>query len=316
MKREHIYIVAFVLVALLIIGGIYQFYFRGLLEQYGQSVARRDQLRQRLTELAGPEEFGGYRPASLVSAWRGHIQPWTDALESRASYYRLEEVKVDPVPEGKIPKFHYAEEFEKRVLELQQYAFTRNPPCQIPADLFGYFGAPTPESIAGRSVTAQQVVDWLRQFDTGARLLRLFIDAGAETIQDFQIWPVRSDYDDMLEMHPVGVRITIRMEKLVAFLESLQRADRYFSVGALSIQNANLISWYDPTLQVSMFVTQAQLPVDVVEAAAAVAGGGVSEGAVSVQSMEDQMREMRRAWVAKQKKPSWWSEFRRQWLPF
>lgn len=330
MKREQIYVVLGVVAVLLTIGGVYQFYFSNLLDQYSQNIARREQLRTRLLELAGPDGFDGYRPASLVSAWRGYIQPWTDALQARAAYFNVEDVAVDPVPEGKIPKFHYAEEFNKRVLALQTYAYTRNPPCQIPADLFGYFGAPTPDSIVTRSVTSQQVVDWLRQFENGARLLRLFIDAGAEAIQEFQIWPARRQFEDMVDMHTVGVQLTIRMEKLAQFIDDLQRANRYFSVDALSIQNSDLLTYYDPPLQVGLLVTQAQLPPEIVRQVTASGDGSPAEGAAAAgvsatsgKSLLELMREMQASaggTVAPVRRESgfsrWWKDFRRQWLPF
>ncbi len=325
MKREQAYIVVGVLLVLLTIGGIYQFYFKGLLDQYSQNIARRELLRTRLVELASTDGFSGYRPASLVSAWRGYIQPWTDALESRASYYRIDEVVVDPVPEGKIPKFHYAEEFDKRVLNLRTYAYSRNPPCQIPADLYGYFGVPTPDSIVARSVTSQEVVTWLQQFERGAQLLRLFIDAGAETIQEFHIWPVRTEHDGTLEMYTVGALISIRMERLAQFLDDLQRANRYISVDGLSIENSNLISWYDPSLQVRMLLTQAKLPAGVVpdsQAATAAAEPGRG-GPPPGMSLREYMRQTLGA--TEQSAPPvpegsgfsrWWKDFRRAWLPF
>lgn len=330
MKRDHLYIVLGILVMLLTIGGVYQFYFSGLLQQYSQNIARREQLSARLLELSGSDGFEGYRPASLVSAWRGYIQPWSDAIEARASYFRMDEIAVDPVPEGKIPKFYYAEEFDKRVLNLRTYAYSRNPPCQIPPDLFGYFGAPTPDSIVARSVTNQQVVDWLRQFETGARLLRLFIDAGAEAVQEFQIWPTRKQFEDMVEMHTVGAQFTIRMDKLAQFLDDLQRANRYFSVDALSIQNTNLIAWYDPPLQVRILVTQAQLPPEVVQAVTGGGDGPVAAGAAPAvgvatpgKTLAELMRDMQRSQSggdASAPKPGgfsrWWKDFRRQWLPF
>ena len=322
MKREHLYFAAIAVVAVVLAGAVYQFYFQGLLQDYRDNVARRNLLRTRLAELH--EEFQGVRPTVLVSHWRGNLQPWADTVENRLAFFRMDELPIDPIPDNTLPKFHYTQEFDKRVRDLQNYAFTRNPPCQLPQGLFNYFGTPTPDSVQALSVSAAEVTQWLRQFDRSARHLRIFIDAGAEHISQFEIWPPQREDGDLLVKHTVGATFGIRMERLLRFLDSVQRADRFMSVDSLRIETPNLIAWPEQPLIVSMVLTQARAPEAVVQEAAAAATTGAAapvldEGQRAMRERIDRMRrEAMEAHMARQQaraRTGWWWSFR-EWIGF
>jgi hypothetical protein len=63
---------------------------------------------------------------------------------------------------------------------------------------------------------------------------------------------------EVLEMRTVGFSFLMRAEDLVAFLQALQRENRYFNVNAIRVKNRNLLSdpaYGPPYLEVEMLLT-------------------------------------------------------------
>jgi len=277
MSKEHVIAVAVFLCVLLALGGVYQFYFKERVYAYTENVEFQKKLEERLDHLG--KTFSNTKPEVIVSAWRNEIQPWADAVAQRAAFFVSEDYGVEPVPERQIPKFHYEEQYHKLFLQLQQDAYTRQPPCQIPPTTFG---APRPEDFRGNTMSRDEVVKWLTRINYGCAVTRMLIKANAYTIDAVELWPPRKEYGKLLRMQTVGYQFTMTLRDLVAFLDSLRSQNRYVTIDAISIQNPYLRTPWDPVLTVQLLLTQASFVTERgTEAGGAAAPGGGPSVAMS-----------------------------------
>ncbi|MFP4173723.1 MAG: hypothetical protein ACLFV4_12505 [Candidatus Hydrogenedentota bacterium] len=283
----NIYKIAPIVMVLLFVaalGGSWQFYFRERLEQYAENQQHLEELEEKLNTLESAfaaEDGGVVDPEFVIARWQEAVEPWSEALTQRASFFEIEALPEEPlVPEDETPRFYYEEQIEERVQELFQYAWDNN--CNIPQTTFG---VPTQEQVSGQEVNREQAERWLRRFNFGDAAMRRFIDANALQINEFQVWPPRMEYG-ILEMRTVGAFFYMRINDLVPMLESFGREDQYYTVDALRITNTQLIAQQNPPLQIEMLLTQARFIADEDEREAAASrraqqqgqGGGGSGG--------------------------------------
>lgn len=279
MNRYKIAPIVMVLLFLAALGGSWQFYFKERLEQYAENQQHLEELEEKLSTLRdtfAAEDGGVVDPEFVIARWREAVEPWSEALTQRASFFEIEALPDEPlVPEDVTARFYYEEQIEEEVQDLFQYAWDNN--CNIPQTTFG---VPTQEQVSGQEIDREQAERWLRRFNFGAAAMRRLIDANALQINEFQVWPPRMEYG-MLEMRTVGAFFYMRINDLVPMLESFGREDQYYTVDALRITNTQLIAQQNPPLQIEMLLTQARFIADEEErqaAASRTAQGGQGRG--------------------------------------
>ncbi|MBI4557398.1 MAG: hypothetical protein HY706_07440 [Candidatus Hydrogenedentes bacterium] len=320
-------IIAFVVLLLVVsaFGGVYQFYFKQRLEEYSKDQAYLDQLKGKLVALE--KTFFKTRPDIVVDQWRGAVQPWVVAVEGRSRYFSPANMyEFEPVPEGKIPKFHYQEQLPRMLEQLQRDANVRG--CIIP---YTTFGMPTGESLGGHSVLKADVETWLRSVSLGCYMTRLLIDAKATRVNQVEIWPTRVQFD-VLEMQTIGFSFEMSLENFVSLAEKMRRDSHYYTFEALRVENPYLRYPYagGPPLQINMLLTTAKFlpdksvlstqPVggqEIVTAAATGPAGAGARGQMSSSAADQLMKTLAGpsapAPAAKAPEPpsGFWKNFRR-----
>ncbi len=248
--------IVMVLLFLAALGGSWQFYFRERLEQYAENQQHRQALAQKLDTLSSTfaaEDGGTVEPEFVIAQWRDAVEPWSQALTQRASFFEIEALPDEPlVPEDATPRFYYEERIEEKVNDLFRYAWENN--CAIPQTTFG---VPSGEQVAGQQIDREQAERWLRRFNFGDSVMRRLIDANALQINELEVWPPRVEYG-ILEMRTVGAFFFMRINDLVPMLEAFGREDQFYTVDGLRISNTQLIAQQNPPLQVEMLLTQAR----------------------------------------------------------
>lgn len=254
MKLRREYVIAILAVGLVLAaaGSVYQFYYKQRLDRYAENVTTLASLEAALVDLE--TTFENKDPEGLITHLRNQVQPLAEKVVQRAQFFNTgDALQIDPIPEGKLLRFYYTDEFVKMLNELRQDAVSRTPGCPYPDA--STFGAPRPEELEGRTVTEQQVKQWLRLIKFGSAAVRMLMDAKALSIYDVQVWPARSE--DLLWMRTVGLSFVMRYADLVAFIDKLQLDNRYFNINAISLQNRYLRWPTEPPVEVQMLLTQA-----------------------------------------------------------
>jgi type II secretory pathway pseudopilin PulG len=256
MKVRREYIIAILIVGLIFaaVGAAYQFFYKARLAQYDANTQALQNLENALTALE--TQFESKIPEDLIKARKGMVQPLAEQVVQRAAFFNTAELlQIDPIPEGKLLRFYYSDQFNKMLNELRQDAYSRTPYCAYPE--MSTFGAPRPDELEGRTVTEQEVKDWLSLIKFGATMMRMLMDAKAVAVYDVQMWPERQDYDNLLKMRTVGLSFVMRYGDLVAWLDKLRLENRYFDVNGIGVQNRYLRWAIEPPVEVQMLLTQA-----------------------------------------------------------
>lgn len=243
-----------VLVCILaVFGGVHQFYYKERWAEYKKNVEHLEALEQAYDTLS--ETFEGYEPEVLIGWTIGQVGPLEREVLARAEFFNTGDfLEIDPIPQGRMLRFYYKEEFEKKIREMRADARSRVPYCPYPETTFG---APHPDGLAGSVLSPNQVATYLRKINFGCSMIRMLMDADAVQISRVELWPPRKECGGLLNMHTVGLRFVMRLEDLTKFLDERRLDDRYFTVDAINIQNRYL-SWpVAPPVEVRMLLTQA-----------------------------------------------------------
>jgi len=252
MTREHIVVLVVFILVLATLGSVYQFYYVPRLKIYAENRATRDKLADAFKRVES--KFNKTDPDIVVEAVAAEIQPLREEISRRSQFFNLSDfTQIDDIPENKMLRFYYVEQYNKYINELSQEAFARN--ISIPEDLS--FGAPRPEDLEGKSMTVAEVRQGLRAIRFGGSMVRLLMDNKAYSVNQVVVWPKRPDCDGLLSLITTGMNFYITYADLVNFMEKLRTGDRYLVVNGLSIQNQYLQWQYEPPLLVSMLLTQA-----------------------------------------------------------
>jgi hypothetical protein len=254
LRREYVIAVLAVLAVAAAIGAVYQFYYKQRLAQYG---ANLDKLKDLETALKNLETaFENKDPETYIKGLRAQVQPLAEKVVQRAQFFSTSDaLQIDPVPEGKLLRFWYAEQFNKLLEDLRKDAVSRTPYIQYPES--STFGAPRPEELEGRNVTNLEVKGWLRLIKLGSYVTRMLMDAKAAAVYDVAIWSPRYDFDNLLVMRTVGLSFLMRYSDLAAFVDKLRLEDRYFNINAISVQNRYMRWPTEPPVEVRLLLTQA-----------------------------------------------------------
>lgn len=308
MKKGTVIATLILLVALAGAGAVYQFYVKELLAKFQEHQVQEAKLTAKIKDMK--ETFSGTRPELVLATWRGETQPWVDAVARRSRFFNLGEIPLNVlVPEERIPKFYWREEYPKREEKLRLDAWDSS--CTL-----GNVGFGLNSTVEGRNPSREQVSEWLTTFEFGAAMTRLLIRANVASIDEVNLWEPRPGKGNM-EIRTTGLSFTVpSMKELATFLESLRHRDRYFSVEALSVSNRTLRDPYSP-LQVDMILSQAIYLGRDKGGGGAVAGGppGPGLGPGNAQQRFSSFFATRGG-SPQTKERSWWQNFRKKWLPF
>ncbi len=293
LRREHIIAIGALVAMLMIVGAVYQFYYVKKKAEYDKNLKQMQDIENTLKRMQ--DTFKGVKPEAFVKAINAQVQPLAEEVVRRAQYFNTgESLQVDPIPEGKMLKFYYADEFGKRLNELRQDAMGRVPYCPYPDT--SSFGAPRPEEFENRTLTEQDVRRGLKWLRFGCTIVKMLMDAKAVAIYQVEIWPPRPDFDKMLSMRTVGLQFVMKYADLAAFIESLRVSDRYFNVNAIDIENPYLRWQQEPPLQVWMLISEADFvpppasarPAPLTAAAAPGATPGLPGPSLTEQRLKEQ----------------------------
>jgi len=234
-------------------GAVWQFYYKERLAEYTKNTERLEALDKAYDRLT--DTFEGHDPEVYISWTIGQVGPLERQLIQWSEFFNTADfLEIDPIPQGQMLRFYYKEEFEKRLRELRADARARVPYCPYPETTFG---APHPDDLAGRTLTPNQVANYLRKVQFGCSMVRMIMDGDAVEIRDVILWSPRKDSRGLLNKHTAGLRFVMRLEDLVKFLDEMRLDNRYFTVDALNIQNPYMRWRVEPPVEVRMLLTQA-----------------------------------------------------------
>ncbi len=251
MHRESVFLVVILVIIAAVFGAGYQFYFKERLQLYAEDKKLAEDLDRKLTELES--KFSNTRPDRVIEVWSAAVQPWIEAVNDRKKVFTLGTVtEVVPVPEGKMPRFHYEEQYNQMFTALLQEVYQKG--VYFPQTSFG---APPPSAMTGRAPTAEEVQAYLELIAFGSDTVRLLINNGIRQIFALEIWPPWQQ--GTLEMRSVGVSFMAPLRTVVDFIDNLSSDERqYFNVNAIRIANRSLRLSADPMLEVAMVFTRAR----------------------------------------------------------
>ncbi len=318
MKKSVIFLTALLLATIAGTYAVYELYVKQRMKELGEHMAQEKVLHARILQLQ--DTFAKTEPDAILELWRKSTQPWYDAVQGRSQYFTLGDfAKEVEIPEDAIPKIYYRQELPKRIQSLADYAADKQVilsdiNCGVPkADYFGAGTNPEPEEIATH----------LEEYDYCAAMSKLVVDAKPISVNPLRIWPEKEEEakSGMVVKRTTGISMQISTQALVRFFDKLAQEDRYFRIDEFKISNTNLHQ-PDPPLTVDMVLTQAYFRPKKSAASAAVVDGGQSAevnqrltslfgGAADAggsRASRDENDE--------EAEPTWWQQFRRQWLPF
>ena len=267
MYRESVFLAIILVILAAVLGGGYQFYFKERLQQYAEDEKVYQDLEKKLSELES--KFSNTRPDRVLEVWSAAVQPWVEAVNDRKKIFNLgTATEIVPVPEGKIPRFHYEEQYNQMFATLLQETYQKG--VYFPQTSFG---APAPSTLTGRAPTAEEVHAWLQLIAFGSDTVRLLMNNGAVQIFAIEVWPPWQQ--GTLEMRSVGLSFSMTLRNLVDFIDNLTGDPRqYYNINAIRIANRSLRLSADPLLEVAMVLTRAKFDETAAPATVAVAGGG------------------------------------------
>lgn len=313
MNKGLVIAIMLLISALAGMAALYQFYVKEIIKDLQEKTADREQIEKKLEDLE--TTFYKTKPEVIIKRWRQETQPWAEAVFQRTDFFELrDEPKPIQVPEGKIPKFFYVEEFPK--LEDRLWDYVDEKQCRIPNGL--NFNAPAPKSLTGKNPSAEEVETWMIDYEYGASIIRFVADSGASEIKSLAIWPsetILKGSAGTIERRRIGFDVFLKYEDLVTFLEKLRTSDRYFSVDVLKLTNRELLD-PDAELNAQMIVTQTHFIKKIVTAAA---GSSVPANAGSAKRPGAQARfrsMFPKRSIVPVEEESWWTRFRKNNLPF
>ncbi|HRI89110.1 MAG TPA: hypothetical protein PK869_12630, partial [Candidatus Hydrogenedentes bacterium] len=157
--------------------------------------------------------------------------------------------QIDPIPETRVLKSHYARQAQKIVGELYTEILTKQIYVNPRIDL--YFGMPRPDSLGGKTVHPIEVMYWSTNIQFGASVMRLLLDSEVGGIDDLHVWTPKEA--DGFKSYPVGVSMWMTMSGFCKLVEKLQNDDTMtITIQGFSIRNTALRASQDPWLKIDM----------------------------------------------------------------
>lgn len=319
-------LVIMVVLLLAAFGGMaagYQFYVKERMKELNDHLAREQALKNKIqqmqTAFADIETGEGIKPEFVLAEYRGKLGPWRDSVQRRGAYFDLNSDTSDiAVPEGAVPRYYYKEIYPKLLQDLNAKAYTEQ------TYLAARFPVPDPSAYDGQNPKPEVIEEHLRDIAFYTDIAELLIEHDAAQINEITIWPPVNDASirsgDLVK-RTTGLHFTMGLAELTNFWNTLLRDDQYWSVDALRINNTNLRN-ATPILDVQMLLTQARY---VEKQGAGLAAEGAAGATAGATPGFDPAQAFARFSLSRgggskaaeeKEERSWWSEFRRAWLPF
>lgn len=307
MKKDII----FMAVALmLVVGGLaaaHFMYINPKLQQQERDAQFAETLEKQLQTLS--KTFPDKNPQKLIDTWQQKETPWKEAVEERKQRLSATIQDVPTVPEDRMARYFYEEQFYKQVTELQQYVWNKGVQYMIN---IAHFDIPAPDQLANRQVSEKMVNKWLEQLSLGDAMVREVADATPFQIVAVVLWnpPVESG---VVDKQTFGLAFTMPLGRLVDFINKLTSDPQHFNrIDALKIANRNLVAYTDPPLEVQILLTR----VSYVEGRAP-SSGQTASGTVGASPFASRNllgsggisgRTVRNRTAVKQSSSSWWEK--------
>lgn len=308
MNRVYIVTALAVVVVAAALGGSYQFYFKGKIDEYREHQMQKERLVKKLTDLEST--FAGVKPERLVQEWKQQVNPWFNAVADEGRFFEFGVEAVPPVPPEVVsPRLYYKDEYEKMMRTLHQEAYPRAIP-------FTNFGVYDPNAIPNNTATREEVRDWLNKLHFGQEMIRLLLANNVVAIENIDVWPDKVEQDGMLVKRTVGARFVIALGDLVSFLEQLRSAERYYAVEAIRVSNPYLMTSPPPPVTVEMLLTLARFDAQKLEAvpAASASASSYASPMEALNTFGIRQGEIRMPQQSGFQR--WWRNFRKRYLPF
>lgn len=320
-------VVIMVFLLLAAFGGMaagYQFYVKDRMKELNDHLAREEALKNKIqqmqTAFADIETGKGIKPEFVLAEYRGQLGPWRESVQRRGAYFELRSDTQDiEVPEGSVPRYYYKEQYPKLLQDLTTKAYTEQTYLNPAA---ATFPVPDPASYDGQNPKPELIEEHLRDIAFYTDMAELLIAHNAVSINGIFPWPAVNDGNirsgDLIK-RSTGLDFSMGLGDLTNFWNTLLRDDQYWSIDALRITNTNLRD-PNPLLNVQMLLTQARYVEK--QAAGPAAGGdagGATAGIAGNLGFDPAQAFARFSAVrrdAEEEEPSWWSTFRKNWLPF
>ena len=318
-------LVIMVVLLLAAFGGMaagYQFYVKDRMKELNDHLAREQALKTKIqqmqTAFADIETGQGIKPEFVLAEYRNQLGPWRDSVQRRGAYFELHTDARDiEVPEGAVPRYYYKEQYPKLLQDLNTKAWSEQ------TALAANFPVPDPATYDGQNPNPETIEEHLRDIAFYTDIAELLIAHNAVRIESIVPWePVTDDSirSGDLVKRTTGLHFTMSLTDLTNFWSTLLRDDQYWSVDGLRIANNNLRD-PNPILDVQMLLTQARyVEKQAVGPAAAGDAGGAVQGVARNLGFDPAQAFARfsslRQDAEEEEEPSWWTNFRRKWLPF
>ena len=261
-KEKALYISALVAV-LLIIGAVYQFYFRAKLEEYGNDQKLLEALNATHGQLKGA--FGNGDPDDVIRAWSGEVEAWKDAIDTRVPFFsdNLWRIHEQP-PEGElILQFWYGDQttkvindFVRRVQEKYGATAWQAVPQGFPHNIQTMFGVTAAQQWQGLNVTPELVNQELERLSYGISAFELLMNNGAQRIAFVKVEELGSSgfIGKDVDYVRIAYSFSMDMKTLATFLDKLKSDESYYSVQGMKLTYPLILDRREPLIQVDMYL--------------------------------------------------------------
>ena len=284
MNKERVIYISVLLLVLVAIGAVYQFYFRAKLEEYGADKKLLASLNETHGQLKGA--FGSGDPDDVIRAWRGEVEAWRDAIDTRVPYFSDNLWRIhDQPPEGElILQFWYGDqttkvinEFVRRVQEKYGAAAWQAVPQGFPHNIHSMFGVTSAQQWQGLNVTPELVNVQLERLSYGISAFELLMNNGAQRIAFVKVEEVGSSgfIGKDVDYVRIAYSFSMDMKTLVTFMDKLNSDESYYSVQGMRLTYPLILDRREPLMQVDMYLQRTKAKESLgVEAIATDAGTG------------------------------------------
>lgn len=258
MKMHH---VLYILVLVLGFTGVVCTYYFGIIPRYEahqELVAEEQQLRARISELE--RKFSRTQPAAVVDTWRQQIQPWSQAVSARVSYFDTIKdaermVVIVPEEEKQFPKFWYEKERRRR---MEAFADEVAAADLVLSASISQYEPPVPLG-PGWSPTIEEIEGWLEQYEYATSFVRAMIEIKARRVEELVIWPeepLLSTAEGTIQRERAGYNVHISTEDFAKFLANVHNSPTFMAIDALRVTKLGALSDPDGLLQVEFILNK------------------------------------------------------------
>lgn len=238
---------------------VYQFYFKAKLEKYAQDKELLENLNAAYTGLN--TTFRDEDPDVVIAKYSSVVEAWREAIEARVTYFNdVDWREHEKPPEDVfILQFWYGEqtrEMTTALWEKAQAKYGAEVYQRFPLDVQTMLGVAYAEQWQGYDITKELVTGQLERLSYGISVFELLMDHNAKVIRQVSLYDnVPSGFiGSDVEYARVGLSFVMEVKDLVALVETMRSADRYFSIEGMKVSHPYLGVRYEPQMEVEMFL--------------------------------------------------------------